>query len=320
MVSFPPTAQRLFVAEINLISAMHSNNIVLYLATGEYYISQAVVSLISLVNVYRHSKPNFRVVVLTDNGDPFEWLKEHLHLDVRSVDRDWIEESRGSNNFALRTKLIAIRDILYEDLANVLFVDTDTIHLRKIDVLFDKLDQGFCLLHKKEWPLKKGRLKHPELCPQDLKFELNSGSCIEINGETEMWNSGVVGIAAKNRHLILDALDLNDQFYEINPSWHVEQFSLSIILQQIGRLRGCRRKIFHYWHSKKIANGAISKVNQMLSGDNIKADSMQGTSRLITDFVLHARVQYYIHRLRLSLSKNRIIYDVYCLFKRSDSH
>ena len=57
---------------------MHSKNIVLYLATGENYISQAVVSLISLVNVYRHSKPNFRIVVLTDNGDPFEWLKGHL--------------------------------------------------------------------------------------------------------------------------------------------------------------------------------------------------------------------------------------------------
>jgi hypothetical protein len=199
-------------------------------------------------------------------------------------------------------------------------VDTDTIHLRKIDILFDKLEQGFCFLHKKEWPLKKGRLKHPELCPQDLQLELNSGSCIEINAETEMWNSGVVGIAAKNRNLILDALDLNDQFYEIHPSWHVEQFSLSIILQQTGRLLGCRQKIFHYWHSKKIANWTISKVNQMLSGDNIKADSIQGTSRLITDFVLHARVQYYIHRLRLSLSKNRIIYDIYCLLKRSNSN
>jgi hypothetical protein len=291
-------------------------NRVIYLATGEYYISQAVVSLISLVNIYRHSKPNFRVVVLTDNGDPFEWLKEHLDIELRAVDRDWIEETRGPKKFALRTKLIAIRDILYEDLANVLFVDTDTIHLRKIDVLFDKLDQGFCLLHKKEWPLKKGRLKHLELCPQDLNFELNSGSRIEINGETEMWNSGVVGIAAKNRHLIIDALDLNDRFYDINPSWHVEQFSLSIILQKTGRLLGCRQKIFHYWHSKKMADETISKVRMMLSDDYLKAASLEITGHKIKVFVLHARVQYYVHRLRVFLSKSRIIYGVYCLFKR----
>lgn len=290
-------------------------NRVIYLATGEYYISQAVVSLISLVNVYRHSKSNFRVVVLTDNGDPFEWLKEHLDLDVRSVDRDWIEESRGSNNFALRTKLIAIRDILYEDLANVLFVDTDTIHLRKIDLLFDKLEHGFCFLHKKEWALKKGRLKHPELCPQDLKFELNSGSRIKINGETEMWNSGVVGIASKNRHLIIDALDLNDQFYEINPSWHVEQFSLSIILQKTGRLLGCRQKIFHYWHNKELAKNTILKHQEIFCSSPADSVLDRSVGKKIHSFIFQARLKYYIHKIRVFMRKQKLFYKIYLLFK-----
>jgi hypothetical protein len=289
---------------------MHSKNIVLYLATGENYISQAVVSLISLVNVYRHSKPNFRVVVLTDNGGPFEWLKQHLDLEVRSVGSDWIEETRGPKKFALRTKLIAIRDILYEDLANVLFVDTDTIHLRKIDLLFDKLDQEFCLLHKKEWPLKKGRLKHPELCPQDLKFDLNSGLRIEINSETEMWNSGVVGIAAKNRHLILDALDLNDRFYDINPSWHVEQFSLSTILQQTGRLRGCRRKIFHYWHSKELAACFIKKAFPYATSKTISKIEFER-------FVWEARMRFYVHRIRVVMRKNRILYKLFLRIRKA---
>jgi hypothetical protein len=284
-------------------------NRVLYLATGEYYISQAVVSLISLMNVYRHSKPNFRVVVLTGNGGPFEWFKEHLDIEVRAVDRDWIEETSGQKKFALRTKLIAIRDILYEDSANVLFVDTDTIHLRKIDVLFDKLEQGFCFLHKKEWPLKKGRLKHLELCPQDLKFELNSGSRIKINSETEMWNSGVVGIAAKNRHLILDALDLNDRFYDINPSWHVEQFSLSIILQKTGRLLGCRQRIFHYWHSKELAASFIKRTVPYATSKTISNIEVE-------KFVWQARIRFYIHRLRVVTRQNRVFYKIYALIKR----
>jgi hypothetical protein len=284
-------------------------NRVLYLATGENYISQAVLSLISLVNVYRHSNPNFRVVVLTDNGGPFEWLKQHLDIEVRAVDQDWIEETRGPKKFALRTQLIAIRDILYEDLANVLFVDTDTIHLRKIDVLFDKLEHGICFLHKKEWPLKKGRLKHPELCPQDMRFELNSGLRIEINGETEMWNSGVVGIAAKNRHLILDALDLNDRFYEINPSWHVEQFSLSIILQKTGRLLGCRQRIFHYWHSKELAAFFIKKA--------VPYDTSKTISNLeVEKFVWEARIRFYIHRLRVVTRKSHILYKLFLYIRK----
>jgi hypothetical protein len=285
-------------------------NIVIYLATGEYYVSQAVVSLISLINVYRHSKPNFRVVVLTDNGGPFEWLKEHLDIEVRRVGGGWLEDARGPKKFALRTKLIAIRDILYEDLANVLFVDTDTIHLRKIDVLFDKLEHGFCFLHKKEWALKKGRLKHPALCPQDLKFELNSGSRIKINSETEMWNSGVVGIAAKNRHLILDALDLNDRFYEINPSWHVEQFSLSIILQKTGRLLGCRQRIFHYWHSKELAACFIKKTVPYATSKTISNIEVE-------KFVWEARIRFYVHRLRVVTRKNRILYKLFLCIRKA---
>ncbi len=284
------------------------------MATGDFYISQAVVSLISLVDVYRHSKPNFRVVVLTDNGGPFEWLKQHLDLEVRSVGSDWIEETRGPKKFALRTKLIAIRDILYEDLTNVLFVDTDTIHLRKIDLLFDELDQGFCLLHKKEWPLKKGRLKHPELCPQDLKFDLNSGLRIEINSETEMWNSGVVGIAAKNRHLILDALDLNDRFYDINPSWHVEQFSLSIILQQTGRLFGCRQKIFHYWHSKDFAKSYIEAFDAVVGESKVSK-----YRRTKLRFVWMSRIQFYIHQLRVATRQNKHLYKMFVYLRGNKS-
>lgn len=285
-------------------------NRVLYLATGEYYISQAVVSLISLVNVYRRSRPGFRVVVLTDNGNPFEWLKEHLDLEVRRVDRDWIEETRRPNNFSLRTKLIAIRDILYEDLANVLFVDTDTIHLRKIDVLFDKLDQGFCLLHKKEWPLKKGRLKHPELCPQDLKFELNSGSRIEINGETEMWNSGVVGIASKNRKLILDALDLNDQFYEMHPSWHVEQFSLSIMLQQTGRLLGCRQKISHYWHNKPFFDQSTIQFFSLINAGQFD-QALEAAKRLIPSLEFKINLRFFYSQVRNVIRDFPGIYLIY---------
>jgi hypothetical protein len=291
-------------------------NRVLYLATGENYISQAVLSLISLVNVYRHSKPNFRVVVLTDNGGPFEWLKQHLDIEVRAVDRDWIEETRGPKKFALRTKLIAIRDTLYEDLANVLFVDTDTIHLRKIDVLFDKLEQGLCFLHKKEWPLSKGRLKHPELCPRDLEFTLASGTRIHIDGNTEMWNSGVVGIPATNGALLRDALELCDRYYEVFPGWHVEQFSLSIILQATGKLRSCRRDIFHYWHNKELAKNTILKHQDIFCSSPTDSVLDRSVGKKIHKFIFQARLKYYIHKIRVLTRKHFFFYKIYCLATR----
>ena len=121
-----------------------------------------------------------------------------------------------------------------------------------------------------------------------------------------MWNSGVVGIASKKRHLIIDALDLNDQFYEITPSWHVEQFSLSIILQQTGRLFGCRQKIFHYWHSKDFAKSYIEAFDAAV-GDS-KVSKYRRTK---LRFVWMSRIQFYIHQLRVATRQNKHLYKMF---------
>ncbi len=281
---------------------------------------QAVLSLVSLLLLYGKKPPVFDIIVFTDMPERFEWLKTQLPLNVRLLTRDQIPELSGPHGFVLRAKIALMAKIHSETKRNLLFIDTDTILRGRLEKIFFRMEAGNCFLHKREWPLRKGRKLNPELCPQDLAFTLESGNKIQITGKTQMWNSGVVGIPESRGDLLRDALDFCDQYYKIYPGWHVEQFSLSIILQKTGRLLGCRQKIFHYWHSKKIANETISKVNQMLPSDYIKDASLMGTSRIIAAFVLNARVQYYIHRLRLSLSKNRIIYDVYCLFKRSNSH
>jgi hypothetical protein len=143
-----------------------------------------------------------------------------------------------------------------------------------------------------------------------LDFTLSSGTRIQINGETEMWNSGVVGIPATAGALLRDALELCDRFYEIFPGWHVEQFSLSIILQQTGRLRGCRRKIFHYWHSKEFAACFIKKTLPYAISKTI-------SNFEVGKFVWVARIRFCVHRLRVVTRKNRILYKLFLCIRKA---
>lgn len=288
---------------------MNPKNTVLYFALGEFYVKQAVLSLVSLLSVYGRGRPRFDIIVLTDMPERFVWLKTRLPLDVRLLTREHIPELSGPYGFVLRAKIAVMAQIHSESKGNLLFIDTDTILRGRLEKIFFRMEAGNCFLHKREWPLRTGRKLHPELCPRDLEFTLESGTEIKIDDGTHMWNSGVVGIPESRGDLLRDALDLCDQYYEIYPGWHVEQFSLSIILQAIGRLRGCRREVFHYWHSKKLAECFIKRENN-------SAGSMNTSRFTIEKFVWEARIRFYFHRLRVVTRKNRIFYKIYGLIKR----
>lgn len=288
---------------------MNSKNTILYFALGEYYVNQAVLSLVSLLLVYGRGRPGFNIIVLTDMPERFDWLKVRLPLDARLLTREHLPELSGPHGFVLRAKIAVMAQIHSETKGNLLFIDTDTILRGRLEKIFRRMEAGECFLHKREWPLSKGRKLHPELCPSDLDFTLASGTRIQIDGETQMWNSGVVGIPDSRGDLLRDALDLCDQYYKIYPGWHVEQFSLSIILQHTGRLLGCRQKIFHYWHSKELAAFFIKKV--------LPYDTSKTISNFeVEKFVLEARIRFYVHRLRVVTRKNIIFYKIYDCIKR----
>jgi hypothetical protein len=287
---------------------LNSKNTVLYFALGEFYVKQAVLSLVSLLSVYGKGRPGFDIIVLTDMPERFDWLKARLPLDARLLTREHLPELSGPHGFVLRAKIAVMAQIHSETKGNLLFIDTDTILRGRLEKIFRIIGTGECFLHKREWPLSKGRKLHPELCPQDLEFKLESGTEINIDDCTQMWNSGVVGIPESGGKLLHDALNLCDRFYEIFPGWHVEQFSLSIILYKTGRLRGCRRKIFHYWHSKELAASFIQKAVPYANSNTI-------SNLEVKKFVWEARFRFYIHRLRVVTRKNVFFYRIYSLIK-----
>jgi hypothetical protein len=294
---------------------MTSRNTLLYIALGEYYANQAVVSLASLLLVYGRARPEFGVVVITDMPEKFVDFSEVFSLEVRKMDFAEMIALRGSHGFVLRPKIALIERVHSELQGNLLFIDTDTIVRRKLDGMFRGIQEGFCYLHTKEWPLRSGRKSNPELCPRDLNFTLSSGTRIQINGETEMWNSGVVGIPATAGALLRDALELCDRYYEVFPGWHVEQFSLSIMLQATNKLRGCRREVFHYWHNKELAKNTILKHQNIFCNSSAGSVLDRIDEKKIYKFIFQARLKYYIHKIRVFMRKQSFFYKIYLLFK-----
>lgn len=284
-------------------------NTVLYFAWGEFYVKQAIVSLISLALVYRRKTPLFRIVVLTNLPRRFDWLMPLLPLEACFLSPEELKSLSGSIDFILRVKIAALQLTQKYIGGHVLFIDTDTIVRQRLESIFHGMERGAFYLHKREWPLQVGRKLHPELCPKNLEFKLESGTEIKITEKTIMWNSGVVGIPRGNKLLLADALELCDKYYAILPGWHVEQFSLSILLQRTGRLLGCNSVVFHYWHNKLLAQKMITAVESILIDHHTMP--IASLRREINRFQVEATVRYYLHSARDFLRKNKVIYNSY---------
>lgn len=288
-------------------------NCVVYLALGESYVSQAIFSLLTFVRAYRGKRPEIKLIVYTDSCARFDCLQRYLDISTVDVSIQKMKEMMGRHKDVLRAKIMVIGETMDRGFATVLYVDTDTIFLRRVDRLFNKIDSGQLLLHKREWKLRSGRKLNPELCPGDLTIALPSGRVININNESMMMNSGVVGISRSDRNLIDDVAHLHDRLYTIYPSWHVEQFSFSLIFGCFDKTSGCRRTIFHYWHSKNEVGHALDSFSREILDEENQLDSVRIVSRRA---VWDARKAYYYHRLRIAIRNLPLVYWIYRRIKQ----
>ena len=291
-----------------------ARNKIVYLALGESYVSQAIFSLLTLVDVYRGERPPAEVVVYTNASASFAGLRRFLNITAVELSDDELRRMKGDHQDILRAKIMAMRETMDVEPAKLLYIDTDTIFLRRIDSMFTEIGSGRLFLHKQEWPLRKGRKLHPELCPANLSFRLDSGTMVEVVESSIMWNSGVVGITSERKALVDDVLSLHHQFYAKHPTWHVEQFCYSLILANAGNLRDCRRYIFHYWHTKRITSMYLGIVGKHSEMEQLAL--LRGVRRCKIRMVWTGRALYYGHRIKVMIRDFPGVYPVFVAVKR----
>ena len=300
--------------ENKIKTAYQTKSTLLFMVFGDRCINQAFFSLFSILDIYQGEKPEFDIHIITDCPQSFKHLETLLPLKIKHIDESVLKSWKGIEGNMMRAKIETILHVLRSTGGNVLYLDSDTVLMHRIDWVFQYLAAGGYVMHKPEWRLGAGRKNHPELCPFDLEFTLSSAGVLKINSDSPMCNAGVIGVGAGSIKLVEAVMELYEKLYSNCPSWHIEQFAFSILLSRTKKLKFCRREIFHYWHNKDLAKSYIEAFDAEVGDAKVRQ-----YRRMKLHFVWLARIHFYIHQLRVVTRKNIYLYKMFVYLRGNKS-
>jgi|GEM_PF-1009907 len=219
---------------------------------GTFY--ECAYSLLSLSRMYSpEDLVNTEIWLYTDNPSFFQSFKDcSLPLHYRKLDAAVIKEWKGGINFVHRVKLEILREFTADRDGIVIYLDTDTVFLKRIDEIFIGIKNDESLyMH-----LLEGIVCNREnTILRKLDDHLQKSNTAPVNGkkinELGMWNAGMLGFDTWYRYLLDEALTFTDTEYPKFPKHIVEQFALSMSFQKEGNVKTAAPYILHYWNMKE---------------------------------------------------------------------
>lgn len=230
-----------------------------YLAYGTDEIKNQLKTSI-LSSLLHHQR---RVKYLVYSDDPkglSEFFAPHMDLiDCTPLTSMQLKEWRGPNDFIHNIKLNVIFDALARLQQPMAFVDTDTLIRSSALSTFAQIDDTTAILHTNEGLLsnKRNSLLNFKIY-QKLKGKALKHDNMKITAETEMWNTGIVGVDPsflKFRNL---AFDLTAALYNLRPKHVMEQLAISMIAAKNRKILPVSDSVEHYWNRKDFYNQIIA--------------------------------------------------------------
>ena len=219
--------------------------------------SELVYSLLSFDKIADdRSKKTIRFLIYTETGFVLPESLNGLQVSFSRLDPDEIEEAlRKTDGHSLVLKAIVVADFLARFKACGILVDTDTFFIRDPCPLFEKIRDGYSLMHLKEYPISR----MPELVSffTANSFKRPDGDSFNIIPAFHMWNSGVVGVKQGDDSLLEKIICLIQQI-STRKAWpreyrrFIEQTAYSYYLgQRQDKLLSAENYIVHYWFFKE---------------------------------------------------------------------
>jgi hypothetical protein len=215
-------------------------NTLVYLVYGsrrEYQL-ELTYSVLSAVHWANDAGLDFRIALITDE----KHQRSDLPVENVVFSPDEFAGWTLNSQYQHQAKVHALLKALNLFKGKVALVDTDTHFNASPRELFEQIDPGRSLMYAYEGMLGRDRCLGPildKLGTEPLNYRISS--------ETQLFNSGVIGLDYGDQHLIEDVLRLSEQLYRIYPAFNTEQFALSIVLGQRTSLGECHRLIRHYY-------------------------------------------------------------------------
>ncbi|WP_210466237.1 hypothetical protein [Rufibacter roseolus] len=194
------------------------------------------------------------LVIYTDDQPLFEKHLSGVPLQFEHLDSNRIK-GFIKNEYVHRVKICVIQDCMKKYGANVFFVDGDTYFLKSPVSLFNKISKDCTVFHMFEFTIADGGGVHEvpmwltlRKLARDYEYSLK-GQTFKLDFNSQMWNSGVLGLSVDHYQSIDDVLALNDQMTEKAKFKTAEQFSFAYVLGKITNLKAANDCVYHYWQS-----------------------------------------------------------------------
>ncbi len=230
---------------------MRDNNYLIYLCVGkELYRYQLMYSLASFYKAYgEQAAPG--IILFTDAADYFT-ARLPDSVVINALSQDQITHFQNGLEYIPRIKIEVLKSALAQYEGNFLFVDLDTCYLKPVEELFEKLEQGYLILHKFEGNInqmaKRSRTGKKVKAGIENNAELLAAKGITIGTDVAMYNSGAIGFTSGTQGFIDNVLNFIDVFYPATKIWVTEQLGVSWYFQSTAEVLECDDYIFHYHH------------------------------------------------------------------------
>ncbi|WP_306751811.1 hypothetical protein [Paracoccus actinidiae] len=221
---------------------------IMYLAYGKsQYVYEAIFSLLTAAYFEPFDTGRIRYVVYTDQPEVFATLEGVILVRINKTK---LEEWLDGSDYVHRRKLMAIVEALKTYKGKLAFIDTDTYFKRSPMRIFDRIGAGRSCLHLLEHLLCLSRSSDARKIRDSFKrypFTWSDGSKASLGGDSEMWNSGVIGFDYSDIGVLREGLRLSDHLWEYSQVNTCEQFSIGVAARQMTSVSLTWDVVFHYW-------------------------------------------------------------------------
>lgn len=251
-----------------------------YGSSSEYF--RAIYCVLSLSAWAEQKVENLRLIIYTDQPGFFRTYLSGFTVIYVTLSPEMLTDMLASTGFVHRRK-VAVIDLTFKNYPDkdLVFIDSDTFFTNEPDLLFDPIQEGQSLMHKREYKLNEGlelfrsfgQGQYPEAFINYISGRefLIRGRSMVFNGDDYSHNSGVVGLPKSFASYMKDIFNLTDAFYA-NSKWFVsEQMAFSLILQRTTNIVSAEGILLHYWgaHQKLVVDKAINTLIRTSSADEL---------------------------------------------------
>jgi hypothetical protein len=216
----------------------------LYGNRSEYKLELAlsVISAIGQEKIHADENTSEKITycVITDQED----IGYPLPVEILRLEPGELARWTDNGTYNHRAKPSALLKALEHYKCPVAMIDTDTYFTKSPQKIFDDIDVANSVMHDFEYLIGNTPLWAPLLQKIDGQICINGYT---TDSKSPMFNSGVIGLAIENKHLLADALEINDGLYKITPIFNIEQFALGLALSTKTKLHICNQIVRHYW-------------------------------------------------------------------------